>query len=187
MVFEQIQVEGIASVTRHHATSFVVGSHNNQRLLRVLLVEVECHLHGIVEIKHFVEGRSRVASVASVVDGSTLNHEEEALLIIVHQRVDAHFHDLRQCKVDFSTVDSVWNFSFGIFRLHHKQFFGISPLGFAFLVAVCPSVAVGFADLVKVGAVVALRVAEIGTGKVVEARSGELATNGVAAFSACLV
>lgn len=55
LIRQCFQAQLISSGTQTHATGFVVGSHNNQSLFRVLLVELISHFYRIIQIDNFLK------------------------------------------------------------------------------------------------------------------------------------
>ena len=60
----------------------MVGRHDNQRLIGVLLIELVGHANGIVHINQFGD-ESQVVAVAGPVDFAPFDHQEETVLLLL--------------------------------------------------------------------------------------------------------
>ena len=67
----------------HYQTAcLVVGADNNDGLIGVLLVELVSYLDGLVEVNNLVDAGTYIVAVASPVNLTALNLEEEAVLVL---------------------------------------------------------------------------------------------------------
>ena len=85
----------------------MVGSHNNQSLFRVLLVELISHFYRIIQIDNFLKNGGRVIAVASPVYLTSFHHKEESFIVSLCQERNSTFGNLRQGKVTFLAVDGI--------------------------------------------------------------------------------
>ena len=83
----------------------MVGGHENQRLVGVLVVEVDGSLHGDVEGKHVMDGGGGVVGMAGPVDLAALGHHEEGLLVA--QALDALLDVVGEAPLALSGVELV--------------------------------------------------------------------------------
>ena len=83
----------------------MVGSHKDQRLVGVLVVEVDGSLHGGVEGKHVMDGGGSVIGMAGPVDLAALGHHEEGLLVA--QTLDALLDVVSEAPLALGSVELV--------------------------------------------------------------------------------
>ncbi len=69
---------GRGRMTDGHAAGLVIAGDDDQGFLRMLLVELQRHADGVVEVEHVADGGHGVVGVAGPVDLAALDHEEEA-------------------------------------------------------------------------------------------------------------
>src|SRR5574344_824652 len=84
----------------------MVGSYHDQCLMAVLQIEIVRHLYCIIEINHLFETCSSIIAMTSLVNASTLNHHEKALLRLFHHKVQCRRSDVHQVQVTFLSVDA---------------------------------------------------------------------------------
>ena len=86
----QVGEEGVivgGLVADGHAARLMVGGDEDQRLVGVGVVEINCGLNGVAHFQHIVDGSSGIVGVACPVDLAGFGHQEEALLVF--QQLDA--------------------------------------------------------------------------------------------------
>ena len=87
----------------------MVGGDYDNRLVRVLFVELIGHANSLVEIQHLVDGVSDIVAMACVIDHSAFNLEEETIFLFVHQEINSSTCDLFKGQVVLVLVQCVGN------------------------------------------------------------------------------
>ena len=86
-------VEGVVARTETEAAGFVVGSDEDERFVRVLLIEFIGHADGLIGVDDFAHHGRGVVGMARPVDLSALNNAEEAVGIFLLQKSDGSAGD----------------------------------------------------------------------------------------------
>ena len=85
---EHIHTNLVVVPTERHTTCLVVGSHNDEGLVGVLLCKIESKLNSLSKLAHLVEGGNRILLVSRIVELTALNHQEEAILRLALEVVE---------------------------------------------------------------------------------------------------
>ena len=80
LVFEDVQMERIIAVAERQTACLMIGGDEDEGLVGVREVEIIGDLHGVVHIPSLADRGSCVIGMAGVVDHTTLDHHEEALV-----------------------------------------------------------------------------------------------------------
>ena len=193
LVTQYIGVEFIRTATQRYAAGFVVGCDDNERFVGVLFVKFVGHSDGLIHVDYFVENSGSIVAVASPVDFSTLNHEEETVFSLLRKKLDAGTGNLLQRKVRLFAVNGVGQrgtvgFA-GFLGLKQNHFLRLGGLLLKLLVATHQGVASLAAFVVERGRIVffAGGLHEIRTGIEVETGFHEVLTYGVIRAATALV
>lgn len=80
LVLEEIQMERIIAVAERQTACLMIGGDEDKGLVGVREIEIIGDLHGVVHIPGLADRGSSVIGMAGVVDHTTLDHHEEALV-----------------------------------------------------------------------------------------------------------
>ena len=99
-------LNAVAYVAVAQCAGLVVGRHDDQCLVGMLIVEFKSHADGVVEVQKLVERLGGVVGVSAVVDEGSFAHHEEAVLVVqeLNALLDEVFEERR-----FLVADAVRN------------------------------------------------------------------------------
>ena len=80
LVLEEVQMERIIAVAERQTACLMIGGDEDEGLVGVRQIEIIGYLHRLVHIPSLADGGSGVIGMAGVVDHTTLDHHEEALV-----------------------------------------------------------------------------------------------------------
>ena len=80
LVLEEVQMEGIIAVAERQTACLMIGGDEDECLVGVREIEIIGDLHGVVHIPSLADRGSCVIGMAGIVDHTTLDHHEEALV-----------------------------------------------------------------------------------------------------------
>ena len=80
LVPEEVQMERIIAVAECQTACLMIGGDEDKGLVGVREIEIIGDLHGIVHIPRLADRGSSVIGMAGIVDHTTLDHHEEALV-----------------------------------------------------------------------------------------------------------
>ena len=80
LVLEEVQMEGIIAVAECQTACLMIGGDEDKGLVGVREIEIIGDLHGVVHIPGLADGGCCIVGMAGIVDHTTLDHHEEALV-----------------------------------------------------------------------------------------------------------
>ena len=80
LVLEEIQMERIIAVAERQTACLMIGGDEDEGLVGVREIEIIGDLHGVVHIPGLADGGCCIVGMAGIVDHTTLDHHEEALV-----------------------------------------------------------------------------------------------------------
>ena len=108
----------------------MIGGNDNESFVGMLLIEIVCHLHGIVHVNQFGDKCKVVGMACPVYLAAFYHHEKSVLLtLLLHQEVNTRTSDVSKREISILTVEGIrYAIAVGLtclFALQQNHLFGI--------------------------------------------------------------
>ena len=111
----------------------MIGGNDNESFVWMLLIEIVCHLHGIVHVNQFGDKCKVVGMACPVYLAAFYHHEKSVLLtLLLHQEVNTRTSDVSKREISILTVEGIrYAIAVGLtclFALQQNHLFSIRSL-----------------------------------------------------------